>query len=301
MNRFVPWILAVVTLVGVISVAAGCGRNINSGSRVSIVVTIPPQAEFAERVGGDKVDVMTMVPLGAQPHAYDPKPSQLEALSRARMYAKVGSGIDFELGRMDDLIAINPEMLVVNCSDGVDLIPMAGEQADEQEAEGHDHGAMDPHIWMSPVNAMIMVRNICSGLVEVDPENREYYEGNRDAYLEELAQLDQDISDALSGITNRKFIVYHPSFGYFAHEYDLTMLAIEDEGNEPSGPWTAYLIKEAREAGIKVVFASPQFNQKSAETIARDIDGDVVLIDPLAEDYVANMYDLLDKLVEAME
>jgi zinc transport system substrate-binding protein len=296
MNRFVPWILAVVTLVGVVSVAAGCGGSTDSGSRVGVVVTIPPQAEFVERVGGDEVDVMIMVPLGEQPHAYDPKPSQLEALSRARMYAKVGSGIDFELAQMDDLIAINPEMLLVNCSDGVDLIPMAGEQA-----EDHDHGAMDPHIWMSPVNAMIMVGNICDGLAALDPENREYYEGNRDAYLEDLAQLDQDINDALSGVTNRKFIVYHPSFGYFAHEYDLTMLAIEDEGNEPSGAWIAHVIEEAREAGIKVVFASPQFNQKSAEVIADGIDGTVVLVDPLAEDYVDNVYDLLDKLVEAME
>jgi zinc transport system substrate-binding protein len=259
------------------------------------VVTILPQAEFVENVGGEKVSVTVMVPPGASPHTYEPTPGQMAELSRAVMYAQVGSGVEFELVWMDKLAEANEAMLVIDCAQGIQLREMtAGD-------EGEVPGALDPHIWMSLRNAQIMVQNIARGLIQVDPGNRAYYEQNRDAYLEELARLDQDIASGLAGVKNRVFMVYHPAFGYFARDYALTMLPIEAEGKEPTPAGLARLIDQAREFDIKIIFASPQFNPNSARVIADAIDGRVVLIDPLARDYLTSLRSLQSEMVQAME
>ena len=195
---------------------------------------------------------------------------------------------------MGKLINVNKKMLVVDCSQGIELQETSGENEHEPEA-------MDPHIWMSPLNATIMVQNICDGLVQVDPPNRAYYEQNRDDYLQNLTKLDQDMRNSLSSITKRIFMVYHPALSYFARDYNLTMLFVEEEGKEPTAADIARLIKQAKEYNIKVIFASPQFNPESARVIAKAIGGKVVFIDPLAREYIVNLRLLLDELVQAME
>ena len=280
-------------LIAVLTTSAlSCAHPTETDDRIGVVVTILPQAEFVENVGGENVDISVMVPPGASPHTYEPTPSQIADLSMAEMYAKVGSGVEFELAWMDKLIATNKDMLMVDCSQGVELQEITGEQE-------HEHGTLDPHIWMSPLNARIMVRNICDGLVQLDPDSKAYYEKNRDAYLQKLTKLDRDIREGLSGITNRSFIVYHPAFGYFARDYHLTLLPIEEEGKEPTAASLAHLIAKAKEHKIRVIFASPQFNPQSAEVIAAAIEGRVVFIDPLARDYIANLRCLVDELAQA--
>ncbi len=288
-------VLAFMLIVLMAAPAMSCGNNGETMDGIGVVVTILPQAEFVEAVGGEKVNVTVMVPPGADPHSYEPIPSQMEAVARAKMYAKVGSGVEFELAWADRLMELNRDMLVIDCSEGISLQEMTAPDEDVEP------GGMDPHIWMSPVNAKIMVQNICDGLVQVDPDNRAYYEGNRDVYLQELTQLDQDIEDGLSEVINRKFMVYHPAFGYFAEEYDLIMVPIQEEGKEPTSAGIKNLIEQAKEDDIKVIFASPQFNQESAQVIANEIDGEVISIDPLSRDYVSNMRLILDKMVQAME
>ncbi|MBM3157696.1 MAG: zinc ABC transporter substrate-binding protein, partial [Chloroflexi bacterium] len=224
--------------------------------------------------------------------------------ARARMYAKVGSGVEFELAYMDKIVAVNKNMLVVDCSSGIQLIEMSEEhehEGEEHEGEEHEHGAMDPHIWASPRNARVMVQNICEGLIQVDPENKAYYEANRDTYLNKLDELDEEISDELADVQNGAFIVFHPSWGYFARDYNLEQIAIEVGGKEPSAQDIARVIEEAKKRNIKVIFASPQFNPQSANVIAGEIDGRVILIDNLARDYIANMQAVLNELSQAME
>ena len=271
----------------------------SNNGEIGIVVTLEPQAEFVEKVGGNRVDVTVMVPSGASPHTYEPSLSQMAALDKAKMYAKVGSGVEFELSWMNRLIKRNEEMLVVDCSQDVDLIEMDGAHEHTNEEE-HTHQGMDPHIWMSPLNAMIMVSNICDGLIAVDPEDRIYYETNRDAYLDELTELDQDIENILSQLEKRTFMVYHPAFGYFAQEYDLIMLAVEEEGKEPSLAGLEKLIDQARDNDIKVLFVEPQFDQRNAEVIADEINAEVVQVDALAKNYVDNLRGLAYALVEAL-
>ncbi|MFC1944313.1 metal ABC transporter solute-binding protein, Zn/Mn family [Chloroflexota bacterium] len=282
-NHILRLVLLSLTLVLLAAAAISCSGEPEGEDVIGVVVTIPPQAELVERVGGGRVAVTVMVPAGASPHTYEPTASQMVALEGAKMYAEMGSGVEFELAWMDRIEAANGDMLVVDCSRGIDV-------------EGND-----PHIWMSPLNAEVIVRNICRGLTEVDPDGRAYYQGNRDRYLEELAQLDWEISERLSGAAGRMFIVYHPSLGYLAREYDLTMLPIEEEGKEPTGAEIASLVEQAEEFDIEVIFASPQFNPRNAEVIAGEIGGRVVFVDPLARDYIANLRFLLSELAQAVE
>jgi zinc transport system substrate-binding protein len=154
---------------------------------------------------------------------------------------------------------------------------------------------------MSPLNAKVVVDNICEGLKQIDPENDEYYETNRDAYLTELESLHSDIVAGLDAVQNRVFMVYHPSFGYFAKEYDLEMVPVEEEGKEPTAAGLARLIDQAVERDISVVFTSPQFNPQMAQVIADGIGGTVVSVDPLARNYIDSMRVLLSELVQALE
>ena len=194
-------------------------------------------------------------------------------------------------------IATNKEMTVIDCSEGAEL-----KKAKDEHEEGHEsHSGLDPHIWMSPLNAQVMVRNICDGLVEVDSGNRNYYEQNRDAYLQQLADIDSKLREGLAEVENRRFMVYHPAFGYFASEYDLEMITIEEGGKEPTAADLVHLIEQAKAHDIRVIFAEPQFNPKSAEVIAEAIGGRVVLIDPLARDYIGNLRIILNEMLPIME
>lgn len=293
---------AIILALSAAAAAVSCApQQEEAEPKLVVAVTLLPLAEFAESIGGDKVEVSVMVPPGASPHSYEPTPSQMTVLSKAVLYAKAGSGVEFELAWMDKLIAQNRNMLVVDCSQDVQLQEMMAEDEQAEDGDGHEHGAMDPHIWMSPQNARIMAENIAEGLITVDPDNRIYYKQNRDSYLQELEQLDSYIRVSLAGVENRVFMVYHPAFGYFAGCYDLTMLPIEAEGKEPTPAGLQHLIEQAREHNIRVVFAEPQFNPQSAEVIAEAIGGNVVLIDALAMDYTDNLRTIAQKMAEAME
>ena len=259
--------------------------------KIGVVVTVLPQEEFVESVGGDKVEVTVMVPPGASPHTYEVTPVQMARLSKAKVYFKVGSPIEFELTWLDKLIAQNKDMLVVDCKKGIELA---------QSADPDEPGT-DPHIWTSVRNVKIMVNNICQGLVQVDPTSKQYYEGNRDAYLEKLDALDAGIRAALDGAKQRTFIVYHPAWGYFARDYGLEQLGIEQEGKEPKAAYMTRLINQAKVKDIRVIFVSPEFDTRSAEAVAREINGRVVIIDPLAKDYVNNMRAIAAALKEATQ
>jgi len=145
-----------------------------------------------------------------------------------------------------------------------------------------------------------MVQNICDGLVQIDPNNKTYYERNRDTYLEKLDSLDEEIKVKLENVQNRAFIVFHPSWGYFARDYNLEQIPIEIGGKEPSAQDVSQIIEEAKSRNIKIIFASPQFNPQMAEVIAHEIGGNVVSIDQLAKDYISNLQIVSNEMVEAM-
>jgi zinc transport system substrate-binding protein len=262
-----------------------------AGDKMGVMVTVLPQVEFVNAVGGDKVEVTAMVPPGANPHTYEVTPAQMAKLSKAKMYVKVGSPLEFELTWLDKLVAQNRDMLLVDGGQGIGLM----------ESADPDEPGIDAHTWTSPRNVKTMLTNISAGLSQISPAERPYFEKNRDSYVEKLDALDADIRSSLTGIGNRTFIVYHPAWGYFAREYGLKQLGIERDGKEPQAAYMARLINEARENNVKVIFISPQFDTRSAEAIAREIGGSVVSIDPEGRDYIDNMRKVAEALREALK
>jgi len=267
-------IAAACLLLGLMTAMAGCtgaDGDVEDDGRIVVVATIPPQQEFVERVGGEHVRVILLVPPGADPHTHEPAPAVLAGVAEADLYAMVGSGIEFEIAWGEKIAALNPDMTVVNCSQGVEFI------------------AADPHIWTSPRNAKVMVENIRDGLIEADPENAEDYRRNAAAYLDDLDTLDAEISALIAGSGVRVVLVDHPSWAYLARDYGFEEVAIESEGKEPSPKRIEHLIRLAEEEGVRVVFASPEHSTRSAGVIAEAIGGSVVTVSPLKKDYLDNM------------
>ncbi len=254
----------------------------NTDNKILVAVTILPEAEFVEKVGGERVKVVVMIPPGASPHTYEPTPKQLVEVSKAKIYFKVGSGVDFELSFMNKIIEVSRNIKVVDCSEGIRVLDK------------------DPHIWLSPRNARIMVKNIYDALVQIDPENKDYYYQNMKSYIQELDNLDKEITRILANVTNRCFMIYHPAWGYFARDYNLTQIPVEKEGKKPTIQGLMALIDQARKLKMKVIFVSPQFDVKKAETIAESIHGKTVFLDPLAKDYVKNLRSAALELARSM-
>ena len=315
-HAFTKVIFIVVSFFLILSFS-GCVRTIDTDindDKIGVIVSIPPQAEFVEKVGGDKVIVTVMVPPGADPHTYEPVPAQLEEVSRAQIYVKVGSagagsGIEFELVWMDKIIDINGKMLVVDSSRGVKFFAVTYENGVPVEYNEYDEDSMDrsalkgidPHIWLSPANAKIMSENIYRGLVRVDPENQEYYKKNLDNYLAELDMLNEEINQMFLEKENKVIIVFHPAWTYFALDYGIKQMAIEEEGKEPTAEGIKDLIDKARQYNIKVIFASPEFSTRSAEAVAREIGGSVKLVSSLNKNYVENMKEVAEAFAGSMK
>lgn len=174
--------------------------------------------------------------------------------------------------------------------------PGHGDEAQEQE--GHN---LDPHIWLSPRLVKVQAQTIYQALAEADPEHEADYRANLEAFLADLDALDREIRDLLRGVSQRKFLVLHPSWGYFARDYGLEMVPIEVGGQEPSAAELAHLVRVAREEGIRVVLAQPEFSTRAAEVVAREIGGRVILVSPLAEDWMANLRHVARTLAEALK
>lgn len=294
MKRNIFLIIILVLLIGLTSFYFLSQKEKQTiGKELEVVVSILPQAEFVEKIGGDKIKVTVMIPSGANLHTYEPTSGQLKEVSQVKMYAKVGSPIEFELAWMDKIINTNKAMLIVDCSEGINFI--------ETKQEHSTEGGIDPHIWLSLRNAKVMVENIYAGLVQIDPQNQEYYAQNKERYLQELASLDEEMSQIFTRASNKKFMVYHPSWGYLAQDYNLEQIPIEKEGKEPTPQGITKLIDQAQENNIKVIFTAPQFSPQKAELIAKEIEGRVVLIDPLARNYLENMRKVSQVLAETLK
>ncbi|MBJ7899207.1 MAG: cation ABC transporter substrate-binding protein [Cyanobacteria bacterium RI_101] len=279
---------------------------------LQIAVSILPQRYFAEKIAGEGAKVNVMVEPGSDPHTYEPKPQQLQALSQAKAYVQVGLGL--EKRWLEKFRSVNPNLLLIDSSQGITPLKEIphGHSHGAEEAHDHDHDhpeaptagektqALDPHIWLAPELVKIQAQNIYDGLVRVDPDNQAEYQANLQAFLAEIDALDRQIRQNLAGLKNRQFIVFHPAWGYFAQAYDLRQIPIEAEGQEPSAQELAALIKTAQAEGVKVIFAQPQLSPKSAETIAKEIGAEVVLIDDLAPDWSANLLKVSEAFAQSL-
>jgi zinc transport system substrate-binding protein len=280
--------------------AEPAGAPGQGGEALSAFVTIPPQAKFVERVVGQHVEVDVLVEPGHSPHTYEPTPSQMVRLAEADVYFLIG--VPFEQILQNKIQSANPDMQMVDTGAGIELRRMKAHVHETEHAEHHseDEGQRDPHIWLDPANVKVMGRNICDALVEMDPEHEEEYRSNLESFLADLDELDRDIRGITEALKTRKFMVFHPAFGYFADAYGLEQIPIEIEGKEPSARGLQSLIETARDEGIKVIFVQKQFSARSAEVVAGEIGGEVVEVDPLAREYFTGMRKLAQAFARAM-
>jgi len=278
-------ILVTLSSLSVLSPAHGA-------EKIGVVTTILPLGEFIEAVGGDKVAVTIMVPPGSEPHTYEPLPSHMKQVAQAQIYVENGAGLE---SWMDKIIGSNKRMLLVDSSKGVNLIN--GGAGSSEGSQG-----VDPHIWLSARNAQVQIRNICQSLIQVDPSNQYYYIKNRDAYLQKLKALDSDLNKTFSKHTgNRKFVVLHPAWAYFARDYGLEEVAINLEEKEPGPRYLSEVIETSRKNNITTIFVEPQFSPKMADVISQEIGGKVVSLDPLVENYLENMRLIGQKIADSLE
>ncbi len=257
----------------------------------TVFVSIGPQAYLAKRIAGDLVDVHVLVGPGQNHHTFDPAPKQLAELADARAYFTIG--LPFEQRLVEKLRAANPNLAIVDTREGIVLRAM---EADADEPHDHDHGAMDPHVWLNPLNAKVIATHIAEGLKHIDPAHAADYERNLASLLGDLDALNARLANILASCKGKAFYVYHPAFGYFADAYGLKQVPVEIEGKEPTARQLASLIARAKADGVRAIFVQQQFPKKSAEAIACEIHGVAIAIDPLAEDYLANLEDIAKKL-----
>lgn len=272
--------------------------------RPTVAVSILPMRYFVERIAGESVANLVIVPPGKSPATYEPSPRQVAELARAEALFTIG--VPFEESFLPVLEQNVPGLPVIDTTEGIrkrpiqSSIALADEQSDEH---GHEHEAerLDPHVWLSPPLAEILARNIMEGLVSLLPEQEPRLRENYHSLIKDLEDLDRRLKEILAPVQGMPILVYHPSFGYFAEAYGVRQLPIELGGNEPSPKQLQEIIRLAREKGVKVIFVQPEFSKTSALRVAEAIDGAVVEVATLKPRYLENMTEIAEAIRSGLE
>ena len=264
---------------------------------ITVAVSLQPYATIVKMVGGSRVNVVTLLPPEADPHNYEPKPAIIKAFSLAQVYFTDGSGLD--KAWMSRFLGANKKVEVVDISKNIKWMEFDHEgHGAHQHQEEHE---IDPHIWTSPARVKYLAQNIYEYLVKIDPEHTQYYMYRIQNTQDNLEKAERQINEAVIHMPpkSRSFIVFHPSYGYFAHDYKLKQYAIEVDGKEPKPRDLAKLIQMGRKNNVKIVFVQPQFSKRAAQTIAKDLGAIIVETDPLSADFMGNIKKLVDAIREA--
>ena len=298
MNTQLKKTIIALALIAAPVFAASCSGREKPQGPPMVFVSIPPQKFFVDRIAGDRAQTRILIAPGQSPHTYTPTPRQIADLSRASVYFTIG--IPFEDQIAKKAAAQNRLLRIEDMGRGVERAAAVEHDHEHEHDHGHheEHGELDPHIWMSPRNAVTMAENTAAVLSALDPANKEAYEKNKQSLIADLRALDQKLSAMFEPFKGRRFYVYHPAFGYFAQAYGLEQIAVETGGKEPSARTLDALIRQARTDGVRVIFVQPQFSKKSADRVAREIGGVVIPLDGLAEDYIANMEIMAREIVK---
>ncbi|OQX09934.1 MAG: hypothetical protein BWK76_21445 [Desulfobulbaceae bacterium A2] len=262
-----------------------------------VTVSLPPQGWLLERLAGPLVQGQVLADKGQDPHTFEPTPKQVAALAKAKIYFTVGLPFEQALAAKLPPGAKGPR--VIDSGSTIEKIAMAAHEHDDHQAEHHEDGG-DPHIWLSCRNLIHMAEVMGTALAAADPANAESYRKNQEQLADELAAIDREIGEALTPYQGATFYVFHPAFGYFAHDYGLVQEAVETGGKSPSPKQLNAVIAQAREDKVQVLFVQPQFDSKSASVVAKAIGGRVEPLDPLAADVPANLRQMARAIAGAL-
>ena len=264
-------VFAVLLLLTLLLTACGSQQaEPPADGRVLVAASIPPIADMVRQVGGERVEVLTLVPPGASPHTYELTPDQMRRLAKARVLFLNGVGLEFWA---DKAIAAaeNPNLQVITLSEGQEIL------------QSSHNAAGNPHLWLSPRRAMAYVEHIRDALIAADPAGEAAYRANADAYLAQLQQLDADIRAAVAGFRSREMVTFHAAWAYFIHDYGLHQAAVLEStpGREPSAAEVAQIVETIKATGAPAVFAEPQFSPQAAQVIADEAGVPVLFLDSL--------------------
>ncbi len=297
-------IIAYLFILPIIICITGCNENIKPAStpdKLTIAVSIIPQATFVEKVAGELVDIVTLIPPGYSPTNYQPTPKLMKEFSKSLIYFTIGVPTE-ESNILPKVRSINKNIQIVDLAKDVAKFyhHRYFDETEHSHDDGHEHKGHDPHIWLSPKRVKVMIDRIATELSTVDAKNKEIYQKNAESFKLELDELDQEIEDKLSHVSNKSFIIYHPSLGYFADDYGLKMYALEENGKDSTPQNLQSLIDLALEENIKVVFYQAEVDSRQSKTLAEEIGARTVMLDPLSPDYINNMKKITQAILDSV-
>jgi zinc transport system substrate-binding protein len=276
----------------VIFIFGGCSfKTVNTKGKQIILVTILPEKTIIEKIAGNDFELTVLVPPGANPSVYSLLPSQMVEIARASHWFRMGY-VGFELSSGERIKEVNPEMKVIDLSSGLDIISRKSIQTPEI-AVGHD-----PHTWLSPDNVKKMASQIAKELVLINPSKEQEYMEALQRFRDEIRTTDDSLKSLLKDKRGKKFITYHPSLTYFARDYGLIQLSLEEGGKEPSPAHLTTLLETARQQGIKTIYIQSEYDKELAGTFAKEMGGKVVQIRPLNPAWSENMISIARALKE---
>ncbi|MGH8119067.1 MAG: metal ABC transporter solute-binding protein, Zn/Mn family [Gammaproteobacteria bacterium] len=273
----------VLTTLCLLAILAGV-PSVRAEETIKVFVSILPQKYFAERIGGARVQVESLVRPGFNAETYELSPRQVASLSVADVYFRIG--VPFESIWIKKISAVNPALKIIDCCH--ELMP-AKHQSGKQQLDNPVMHAYDAHVWTSPRNAMYIANLVVKTLIDMDPASREYYESNHTRLVQDVNDLDEFIRQELASLPNRYLVVAHPSWSHFADAYGLEQVALERHGTEIRPRELSELVEFARSNNIHTVYVEKQFSSAAARLLAAEIGAAIKELDPLAEDYISNM------------
>ncbi len=276
-----------------IVLTVSCGRRgTGTGERI-ITVSIAPFKYFVEAIAGDDFEVNIMVPSGADPHVYEPFPEQINMLRNSVGYISDGF-LGFENTWLDRFYETNRSMKRLSLGEKMDLLYSGNHHEGD-----HDEGP-DPHYWMSLNCALSMASSIKDFLCGLNPVHKQQYEVNYQIFITKIQKLNKKAQELFSGLKNKTFMIYHPNLGYLARDYGLKEISVEYEGKEPPPSRMKELIDLARKDGLKTIFVQREYDTRNAEVIASQIGAQIKIIDPLSEDWLPTMSDIVTELYDSI-
>ena len=271
-------------------ILSACGNTTQKSEKPILTVTLEPLRYFTEAIAGDNYEVVSMVPKGSSPESYDPTPQQLVNLSKSQAYFRIGY-IGFEQAWMKKLEANCPNMKVYDTSKGIDLIRDKG----HWHGDHFHEGGVEPHVWNSTQNALIIADNIYQALCELDSTHQEDYQKRLDVLKQTIRQTDANVRTLVEN-ADSTFLIYHPALSYFARDYGLKQVSIEEGGKEPSPAQLKALIETCRNENVHTIFVQQEFDQRNAQLIANELGVNIVSINPLSYDWVKEMIRIAEAL-----
>jgi zinc transport system substrate-binding protein len=307
MKKTLSILTSVLLLASMLACSSAAAENTADGG-ITVAVGIVPEETFVKAVAGDLVSIVTLIPPGNSPANYQPTAMEMQALSDAAIYFTLQMPTE-QANILPKVADFNPDIKIVDLREAVAAVyPLlnTGEEEEhetgEHETDGqHHHGGIDPHVWLSPKRAKVMVQTIADELSAIDSGNKDVYQANAADYIAQIDALDAEIQEKVSTMSNLTFLIYHGAYSYFADDYGLTMIAIEIAGKQATAEELQHVIDLARENSITTVFYQEEFDDSQAATVAEEIGGAVEKAAPLSVDYIQGLEDFVSALAQSNE